>query len=84
MAGHGINLVLSAIARKAAAPWRLSPVIDRGAQEVLDSAGLRYAMRPALTIRMKRATEPGTGAARGHKLASAGVNADLLFPVRRY
>jgi hypothetical protein len=47
---------------------------------VLDGAGLQYAMRPALTIRMEN--QPGTGAATFRKLANAGVNADLLLPVR--
>ena len=47
---------------------------------MLDGAGLRYAMRPALTIRMEN--QPGTGAATFRKLADAGVNADLLLPVR--
>jgi len=37
-------------------------------------------MRPALTIRMEN--QPGTGAATFRKLANAGVNADLLLPVR--
>jgi hypothetical protein len=40
----------------------------------------QYAMRPALTIRMEN--QPGTGAATFRKLANAGVNADLLLPVR--
>ena len=53
---------------------------EAGAGEVLDGAGLQYAMRPALTIRMEN--QPGTGAATFRKLASAGVNADLLLPVR--
>jgi hypothetical protein len=53
---------------------------EAGAREVLDGAGLQYAMRPALTIRMEN--QPGTGAATFRKLANAGVNADLLLPVR--
>ena len=47
---------------------------------MLEGAGLQYAMRPALTIRMEN--QPGTGAATFRKLANAGVNADLLLPVR--
>ena len=43
-------------------------------------AGIGYARRPALTIRMEN--QPGTGAATFRKLADAGVNADLLVPVR--
>ena len=37
-------------------------------------------MRAALTIRMEN--QPGTGAATFRKLADAGVNIDLLLPVR--
>jgi hypothetical protein len=53
---------------------------EAGAQAVLLDAGIVYAMRPALTIRMEN--QPGTGAATFRKLADAGVNADLLLPVR--
>ena len=53
---------------------------EASTREVLDGAGLQYAMRPALTIRMEN--QPGTGAATFRKLADAGVNADLLLPVR--
>ena len=80
MAGRGINLVLSAIAREDGGTVAFIADDEAGAREVLDGAGLRYAMRPALTIRMEN--QPGTGAATFRKLASAGVNADLLLPVR--
>ena len=80
MAGRGINLVLSAIAREGGGTVAFIADDEAGAREVLDGAGLRYAMRPALTIRMEN--QPGTGAATFRKLASAGVNADLLLPVR--
>ena len=79
MAGRGINLVLSAIAREDGGTWRLSPMM-KSAPRRCDGASLQYAMRPALTIRMEN--QPGTGAATFRKLASAGVNADLLLPVR--
>ena len=80
MAGRGINLVLSAIAREDGGTVALIADDEAGAQEVLEGAGLQYAMRPALTIRMEN--QPGTGAATFRKLANAGVNADLLLPVR--
>jgi hypothetical protein len=80
MAGRGINLVLSAIAREGGGTVAFIADDEAGAQEVLDGAGLQYAMRPALTIRMEN--QPGTGAATFRKLADAGVNADLLLPVR--
>jgi len=37
-------------------------------------------MRTALTIRMEN--QPGAGATTFRKLAEAGVNADLLLPIR--
>ena len=80
MAGRGINLVLSAIARENGGTVAFIADDEAGAQEVLDGAGLQYAMRPALTIRMEN--QPGSGAATFRKLADAGVNADLLLPVR--
>ena len=80
MAGRGINLVLSAIAREDGGTVAFIADDEAGAREVLDGAGLQYAMRPALTIRMEN--QPGTGAATFRKLANAGVNADLLLPVR--
>ena len=80
MAGRGINLVLSAIAREDGGTVAFIADDEAGAREVLDGAGLQYAMRPALTIRMEN--QPGTGAATYRKLANAGVNADLLLPVR--
>ena len=80
MAGRGINLVLSAIAREDGGTVAFIADDEVGAQEVLDGASLQYAMRPALTIRMEN--QPGTGAATFRKLANAGVNADLLLPVR--
>ena len=39
-----------------------------------------YATRPALTILMEN--QPGAGAMAFRKLADAGVNTDLLLPVR--
>ena len=80
MAERGINLVLSAIAREDGGTVAFIADDEDGAQEVLDGASLQYAMRPALTIRMEN--QPGTGAATFRKLANAGVNADLLLPVR--
>jgi len=80
MAGRGINLVLSAIAREVGGSVAFIADDEAGAREVLDGAGLQYAMRPALTIRMEN--QPGAGAATFRKLANAGVNAGLLLPVR--
>jgi hypothetical protein len=80
MAGRGINLVLSAAARGDGGTVVFIADDEASAEAVLRDANIEYAMRPALTIRMEN--QPGTGAATFRKLADAGVNADLLLPVR--
>jgi len=80
MAGSGINLVLSATALDDGGIVVFIADDEPGAQAVLEDAGIQYAMRPALTVRMEN--QPGTGAATFRKLADAGVNADLLLPIR--
>jgi hypothetical protein len=80
MADSGINLVLCAATRKADGVVVFIADDEASAEAVLQEAGLPYAMRPALTIRMDN--QPGTGAATFRKLADAGVSTDLLLPVR--
>jgi len=80
MAARGINLVLSAAAHGDGGIVVFIADDEAGAQGVLADAGIQYTMRPALTIRMEN--QPGTGAATFRRLADAGVNADLLLPVR--
>jgi hypothetical protein len=80
MAGRGINMVLSAMAWADGSTVAFIADDEAACQAVLEDAGLPFAMRPALTIRMEN--QPGTGAATFRKLANAGVNADLLLPVR--
>ncbi len=80
MAANGINLVLSAAGLGEDGTVMFVADDEAGAEAALTEAGLRYTMRPALTIRMEN--QPGSGAATFRKLADAGVNADLLLPVR--
>lgn len=80
LADRGINLVLSAMAWEDGGTVAFIADDEAAAQAVLEDVGLPYAMRPALTIRMEN--QPGTGAATFRKLADAGVNTDLLLPVR--
>jgi hypothetical protein len=80
MAASGINLVLSATALGAGGTIVFIADDEAGAEAVLEDAGIEYTARPALTIRMEN--QPGTGAATFRKLADAGVNTDLLLPVR--
>ncbi len=82
LAGRAINLVLSATTRGDAATVVFIADDEDSAETALQDAGFAYAIRPALTIRMEN--QPGTGAATFRKLADAGVNADLLLPVRVY
>jgi hypothetical protein len=51
-----------------------------GARDALEGADIEYTERPALTIRMENVA--GAGAKAFRKLADAGVNIDLLLPVR--
>jgi hypothetical protein len=53
---------------------------EAGAQAALDGAGIEYLLRPALTVRMENL--PGAAAAAFRKLADAGVNVELVLPVR--
>jgi hypothetical protein len=80
MAGHGVNLILSATSRGEDGTVAFIVDDEARAETALAGAGIEYARRPALTIRMEN--QPGAGAATFRKLASAGVNADLLVPVR--
>ena len=80
MAGRGVNLILCTAARGEDGTVAFIADDEAGAETALADAGARYTKRPALTIRMEN--QPGAGAATFRKLADAGVNADLLVPVR--
>jgi hypothetical protein len=80
MAARGINVVLSAMGGADGSTVAFIADDEDAAQTALEDADLPYAIRPALTIRMEN--QPGSGAATFRKLAEAGVNADLLLPVR--
>ena len=80
MAANGINMVLSATAHGGGGTAAFVADDEAAAQAALQDAGLRYTMRTALTIRMEN--QPGSGASTFRTLADAGVNADLLLPIR--
>jgi hypothetical protein len=80
MADNKINLVLAAMALGDDGTVAFVADDEAAAQAALEDAGLEYAMRPALTIRMEN--QPGAGAMAFRMLAEAGVNADLLLPIR--
>ena len=80
IAGRGVNLILCAMTRGEDGAVAFLADDEASAETALADAGIGYARRPALTIRMEN--QPGAGAATFRKLADAGVNADLLVPVR--
>jgi hypothetical protein len=53
---------------------------EMAARTALEGAEIEFDERPALTVRMENV--PGAGATTFRKLADAGVNVDLLLPVR--
>jgi len=80
IAGRGVNLILCAITRGEDGAVAFLADDEASAETALADAGIGYKRRPALTIRMEN--QPGAGAATFRRLADAGVNADLLVPVR--
>jgi len=80
MADRGVNLILCATTRGESGTAAFIADDEANAETALAAAGVEYAKRSALTIRMEN--QPGAGAATFRKLADAGVNAELLVPVR--
>ena len=80
IAGRGVNLILCAMTRGEDGAVAFLADDEASAETALADAGIGYKRRPALTIRMEN--QPGAGAATFRRLADAGVNADLLVPVR--
>lgn len=80
MAAHGVNLILCATTRGESGTVAFIADDEARAETVLGDASVGYTRRPALTVRMEN--QPGAGAATFRKLADAGVNTDLLVPVR--
>ena len=80
MASRRVNLILCATTRGEDGTVAFIADDEASAETALADAGIGYLSRPALTIRMEN--QPGTGAATFRKLADAGVNVDLLLPVR--
>jgi hypothetical protein len=80
MASSGVNLLLCATTHGDSGVVAFIADDEASAQAVLRSAGIEYLIRPAVTVKMENL--PGAGAATFRKLADAGVNVDLLLPVR--
>ena len=80
MASSGVNLLLCATTHGNGGVVAFIADDEAAAQAALDRAGIEYLLRPALTVRMQNV--PGAGAAVFRHLAEAGVNVELLLPVR--
>ena len=80
MAGSGVNLLLCATTYSGSGVVAFIADDEALAQDVLEAAGFEYLVRPALTVKLENL--PGAGATAFRKLADAGVNVDLLLPVR--
>ena len=80
MAGRGVNLVLCATSHGESGTIAFIVDDEATGRMVLNAAGIEYAERPALTVRMDNV--PGAGAVTFRKLAKAGVNVEMLLPVR--
>jgi hypothetical protein len=80
MAGRGVNLILCATTRRENGTVAFIADDEASAETALTDTAIAYTRRPALTVRMEN--QPGAGATTFRKLADAGVNTDLLVPVR--
>ena len=80
MASSGVNLLLCATTHGNSGVVAFIADDEAAAQAALEGADIQYLIRPAVTVKM--ANLPGAGAAAFRKLADAGVNVDLLLPVR--
>jgi hypothetical protein len=79
MAARGVNIVVCGAHGETGTVAFIADD-ERRARAALEDADIEYDERPALTIRMENV--PGAGAKAFRKLADAGVNIDLLLPVR--
>jgi hypothetical protein len=80
MAARQVNLVLSGVTHGDTGTVAFIADDESAARGVLTDANVDYVEQPSLTVRMENV--PGAGAATFRKLADAGVNVDLLLPVR--
>jgi hypothetical protein len=80
MATRGINIIVCGTARGDGGTIAFIADDEAAARTALESAGIEFTERPALTVRMDN--RPGAGAATLRKLSDANVNLELLLPVR--
>ncbi|MGH8774185.1 MAG: hypothetical protein ACRDWI_03105 [Jiangellaceae bacterium] len=80
MAARGVNLVLCGSTHGEGGTVAFVADDEAAARTALEDAGIEFTERQALAVRMDNV--PGAGAATFRKLADAGVNVELLLPVR--
>ena len=80
MASNGVNLLLCATTHGDSGVVAFIADDEAAAQRVLEGAAFGYQLQPAITVRMEN--RPGAGAAAFRQLADAGINVELLLPVR--
>jgi len=80
MAGRGVNIVVSGVAHGDSGTVTFIADDEMAARSALEGAEIEFDEREALTVRMDNV--PGAGATTFRKLADAGVNVDLLLPIR--
>jgi hypothetical protein len=80
VAARGVNIVVCGTAHGDTGTVAFIADDEMGARAALQDAEIEYDERPALTIRMDNV--PGAGAKTFRRLADAGINIDLLLPVR--
>lgn len=80
MAERGVNIVVCGAAHGGAGTVAFIADDEVAARTALEGAEIEFDEHEALTVRMDNV--PGAGATTFRKLADAGVNVDLLLPVR--
>jgi hypothetical protein len=80
MAGRGVNIVVCGAAHGDSGTVAFIADDEMAARTALEGAEIEFDEHEALTVRMDNV--PGAGATTFRKLANAGVNVELLLPVR--
>jgi len=80
MAAHHVNIIVSGVAHDDSGTVAFVADDEAAARSTLTNAGIEFAERKALTVRLENIA--GAGAAMFRALADANVNIELLLPVR--
>jgi hypothetical protein len=80
MAARDVNIILSGVAHDDSGTVAFVADDEAVARTALESAGIEFTEREALTVRLENVV--GAGAAMFRALADANVNIELLLPVR--